>query len=91
MSSLLSKYGINHKVVTPYHPQTSGQADLANNEVKSILDKVVRASKKDWSSHHDDALWAYRNANKTVLGMSPFRLVYGRFCHLPMEMKHKAY
>ena len=39
--TLLAKYGVKHKVATPYHPQTSGQVELANREIKNILMKVV--------------------------------------------------
>ena len=89
--SLLIKYGVKHKVATPYHPQTSGQVELANRDIKTILMKVVNSNQKDWSQQLLDSLWAYRTAYKTILGMSPYRLVYGKACHLPMEIEYKAW
>ncbi|CAM8978312.1 unnamed protein product [Rhodiola kirilowii] len=88
--TLLKKYGVYHKTGTPYHPQTSGQVEISNREIKSILGKTVSSHRKDWASKLDDALWAYRTAYKTPIGMSPFRLVYGKTCHLPVELEYKA-
>ncbi|RVW29370.1 Retrovirus-related Pol polyprotein from transposon 297 [Vitis vinifera] len=68
--ALLSKYGVKHKVATPYHPQTSGQVELANREIKNILMKVVNSSRKDWSIRLHDSLWAYRTAYKTIRHVS---------------------
>ena len=91
IDNVLRKYGVQHRTALAYHPKTNGQAEETNIEIKSILEKTINSSKKDWLKKIDDALWAYRTTFKTPLGMSPFRLVFEKVCHLPMELEHRAY
>ena len=65
IEALLKKYNVTHKVSTPYHPQTSGQAEVSNREIKQILEKTVGPTRKDWSLRLDDALWASYNLQNT--------------------------
>ncbi|GKA07805.1 reverse transcriptase domain-containing protein [Tanacetum coccineum] len=85
---VMSKYGVTHRLSTPYHPQTSGQVEVTNRGLKRILERTVRENRASWSDKLDDALWAFRTAYKTPIGCTPYKLVYGKACHLPVEYEH---
>ena len=55
------------------------------------MQKTVNTSRKNWSKKLDDALWAYRTSYKNPMGMFPYKMVYGKDCHLPLELEHKAF
>ena len=66
--NLLAKYEVKHKVATSYHPQTSGQVELVNKEIKTILMKVVNSNRKDWSLKLLDSLWHTEQLSRPFLG-----------------------
>ena len=69
--TLLANYGVKQKVATPYHPQTSGQVELANREIKTILMKVVNSNRKYWSLKLMDSLWHIEQLSRLFLGCLP--------------------
>ncbi|GJZ21137.1 reverse transcriptase domain-containing protein [Tanacetum coccineum] len=90
-AKVMSKYGVTHRLATAYHPQTSGQVEVSNRGLKHILESTIGENRASWSDKLDDALWAFRTAFKTLIGCIPYKLVYGKSCHLPIELEHKAY
>ncbi|GJU02256.1 reverse transcriptase domain-containing protein [Tanacetum coccineum] len=90
-AKVMSKYGVTHSLATAYHPQTSGQVEVSNRGLKRILEKTVGENRASWFDKLDDSLWAFRTAFKTPIGCTPYKLVYGKSCHLPIELEHKAY
>nr|GEV43897.1 reverse transcriptase domain-containing protein [Tanacetum cinerariifolium] len=88
---VMLKFGVTHRLATPYHPQTSGQVEVSNHGLKHILERTVGGNHASWSDKLDDALWAFRTAYKTPIVCTPYKLVYGKACHLPIKLEHKAY
>nr|GEU79933.1 reverse transcriptase domain-containing protein [Tanacetum cinerariifolium] len=85
------KYDVTHHLATAYHPQTSGQVEVSNRGLKRILKRTVGEKRASWLDQLDDALWAFRTVFKTPIGCTPYKLVHGKACHLPIKLKHKAY
>ncbi|GJW53270.1 reverse transcriptase domain-containing protein [Tanacetum coccineum] len=90
-AKVMLKYGVTHRLSTAYHLQTSGQVEVSNRGLKRILERTVGENRASWSDKLDDALWAFRTTYKTPIGCTPYKLVYGKACHLPIELEHKAY
>nr|GEZ26196.1 reverse transcriptase domain-containing protein [Tanacetum cinerariifolium] len=90
-SKVMLKYEVTHRLSTAYHPQTSGKVEVSNHGLKRILERTIGENQASWSDKLDDALWAFHTAYKTPIGCTPYKLVYGKACHLPIELEHKAY
>nr|GEW15948.1 reverse transcriptase domain-containing protein [Tanacetum cinerariifolium] len=76
-TKVMQKYGVTHRLATPYHPQTSGQVEVSNRGLKHILERAVGENRMSWSDKLDDALWAFRTAYKTPIGCTPYKLTAG--------------
>nr|GEV67740.1 reverse transcriptase domain-containing protein [Tanacetum cinerariifolium] len=86
--------GETTKPTTPpkrFLTQTSDQVEVTNRGLKRILERMVGENRALWSDKLEDALWAFRTAFKTPIGCTPYRLVYGKSCHLPLKLEHKAF
>nr|GFA78260.1 reverse transcriptase domain-containing protein [Tanacetum cinerariifolium] len=90
-AKVMCNYEVTHRLSTAYHPQTSGQVEVSNRGLKRILEWTIGQNCASWSDKLEDALRAFRTAYKTPIGCTPYKLVYGKACHLPMELEHKSY
>nr|GEV20267.1 reverse transcriptase domain-containing protein [Tanacetum cinerariifolium] len=88
---VMLKYGVTHRLSTAYYPQTSGQVEVSNCSLKRILKRTIGENCASCSDKLDDALWAFCTTYKTPIRCTPYKLVYGKACHLPIELEHKAY
>nr|GEV32848.1 reverse transcriptase domain-containing protein [Tanacetum cinerariifolium] len=90
-AKVMLKYGVTHRLATPYHPQTSGQVEVSNHGLKRILERIVGENHASWLDKLDDSLWVFLTAYKTPIRCTPYKLVYMKACHLMIELEHKAY
>ncbi|GKC80264.1 reverse transcriptase domain-containing protein [Tanacetum coccineum] len=83
---------VTHHLATAYHSHlTTRQVEVSNSGFKRILERTVGENRASWSNKLDEALWAFRIDFKTPIGCTPYKLVYGKSCHLPIELEHKVY
>jgi hypothetical protein len=86
---ILQKYGVKHHKSSPYRPQTNGAVELANKNVKVILEKTTERY-RDWADKLPFALWGYHTSIWTSIGMTPYSLVYGMEAVLPAEIEAES-
>ncbi|GKA73243.1 reverse transcriptase domain-containing protein [Tanacetum coccineum] len=91
----LQKSCLNPELLTVSPPRIThkkgGQVEVSNRGLKRILKRTIGENHALRSDNLNDALWAFCTAFKTPIGCTPYKLVYGKACHLPIELEHKAY
>ncbi|GKE87721.1 reverse transcriptase domain-containing protein, partial [Tanacetum coccineum] len=87
LKSLFARFGTPHAVIN----DRGGQVEVSNHGLKRILERTIGENHASWSKKLDDALRSFHTAFKTLIGCTPYKLVYGKACHLPIELEHKAY
>ncbi|GKC34001.1 reverse transcriptase domain-containing protein [Tanacetum coccineum] len=91
-TKVMLKYGVTHRLATAYHPQTSWQVEVSNRGLKRILERTVGEKTVHLGSTKlDGCTIGPRTAFKTPIGCTPYKLVYGKACHLPIELEYKPY
>ncbi|GJX83152.1 reverse transcriptase domain-containing protein [Tanacetum coccineum] len=85
LKSLFARFGTPRAIIS------DRGTHFCNDQFAKVMLKTVGENRASWSDKLDDALWAFRNAFKTPIGCTPYKLVYEKACHLPIELEHKAY
>ncbi|GJU75203.1 reverse transcriptase domain-containing protein [Tanacetum coccineum] len=93
LKSLFARFGTPRVIISDRgtHFCNDQFAKVSNRGLKRILERTIGENHASWSDNLDDALWAFCTAFKTPIGCTPYKLVYGKACHLPIELEHKAY
>ncbi|GJU88575.1 reverse transcriptase domain-containing protein [Tanacetum coccineum] len=85
LKSLFARFGTPRAIIN------DRGTHLCNDNFAKVMSKTVGENRASWSDKLDDALWAFRTAFKTLIGCTPYKLVYEKSCHLPIELEHRAY
>ncbi|GKC69105.1 reverse transcriptase domain-containing protein [Tanacetum coccineum] len=85
LKSLFTRFGTPHAIIS------DRDTHFYNDQFAKVMLKTVGENRASWSNKLDDALWAFCTSFKTPIGCSPYKLVYRKACHLPIELEHNAY
>ena len=86
VDSFLASIGSEHRMSSPYHPQTNGQVERFNQTLKGGLRRMVNENLDDWDLLIDAVLLGYRTSRQASTRLAPFLLMNGRRARLPLDM-----
>ena len=88
---LLMEYGIKHKMTNAYHPQANGFVERGNGPVKEAIFKLCGENTHKWHHYMPYALWADRITSRATTGHTPYYLLYGQECVLPVDVEFETF
>ena len=86
MKELCESFKIMHHNSSPYRPKMNGAVEADNKNIKKIIQKMV-VTYKDWHEMLPFAFHGYRTTVRTLIGETPFSLVYGMEAVLSVEVE----
>jgi hypothetical protein len=85
MEELENRLNFKHKHSTPYYPQANGQVEVVSKELKTMVQRIVDTHKYNWHLMLNFTLWAYQTSIKTMTGLTPFPLTFGKEAVIVIE------
>ncbi|GJR06185.1 reverse transcriptase domain-containing protein [Tanacetum coccineum] len=85
LKSLFARFGTPRAIISDRGTY------FCNDQFAKVMLKTVGENRASWSDKLDDALRAFHTAFKTPIGCTPYKIVYGKACHCPIELEHNAY
>lgn len=75
--SLLQAFGVEHAVTSAYHPQSNGQDERTNQNIKRHLAKYCNTEGNDWDRYLQFAVYSINTSRQRSTKVSPYYALYG--------------
>jgi transposase InsO family protein len=87
VDEICARLHVSKHTVTAYHPQANGLVERGHKQLVDGLSKVCSRSPAKWPNYLNAMLWADRTTVRKSTQYTPFQLIYGRQCLLPIELQ----
>jgi transposase InsO family protein len=88
IQSLAKLLGSTKTRTAPYRPQSDGQVERFNRTLLNMLSAFVTDQALDWDDHLPYVCMAYRSSQNSSTGCTPYSMVYGRECTMPIDLMY---
>jgi hypothetical protein len=82
-NELFTRLGTNHLTMSPHHPQSNSQAEVANKMIAKYLASFCDNSTLDWELYLAPLMFSYNTSFHRSIKATPFYLTFGMELRLP--------